>query len=109
MNGNIKVSVVMPTYNGSKFIKRAVESILAQTYTNFEFIIVDDGSTDNTAQIIHSYNDKRIKYIFQENKGPASAYNTGFRNAQQTLFLLWIMMIIHTLRGFEKQLEYHNI
>ena len=70
MVGEIKVSVVMPTYNGSKFIKRAVESILAQTYTNFEFIIVDDGSTDITAQIIHSYKDKRIKYIHQENKGP---------------------------------------
>jgi glycosyltransferase involved in cell wall biosynthesis len=82
MNEEIKVSVVMPTYNGSKCMKRAIESILAQTYTNFEFIIVDDGSTDDTAKIIHSYNDKRIKYIYQENKGPVFAYNNGFKEAK---------------------------
>lgn len=78
---NPKVSVIMPTYNGSEFITGAINSILSQTYKNFEFIIVDDGSTDNTSEIIKNFKDERIKYIFQENKGPVYAYNTGFRNS----------------------------
>lgn len=81
MNDSRLVSVVMPTYNGSKFIAGAIDSILSQTYKNFEFIIVDDGSTDNTSELIKSFKDDRIKYIFQENKGPVYAYNTGFRNS----------------------------
>ena len=106
MNRNIKVSVVMPTYNGSKYIKRAIDSILAQTYTNFEFVIVDDGSTDNTAEIIHSFKDERIKYIYQENRGPASAYNTGFKNASTDfIFIMDHDDYSYPIR-IEKQLEY---
>ena len=102
----IPVSVVMPTYNGSKYIKRAIESILGQTYTNFEFLIIDDGSEDNTAEIIHSFNDKRIKYIYQDNRGPASAYNTGFKNAgPDFIFVMDHDDISYPIR-LEKQLEY---
>ena len=75
----IRVSVVMPTYNGGKYLRQSIESILNQTYTHFEFIIVDDGSTDNSVEIIHSFADPRIKYIYQAHMGPASAYNTGFK------------------------------
>lgn len=57
------VSVVMPTYNNEKYIAQAIKSILHQTYTNFEFIIVDDGSTDKTAEIVNAFKDTRIKYI----------------------------------------------
>ena len=106
MNHISKVSVVMPTYNGSKYIKRAIESILGQTYTNFEFLIIDDGSEDNTAEIIHSFNDKRIKYIYQDNRGPASAYNTGFKNATTDfIFVMDHDDISYPIR-LEKQLEY---
>ena len=59
------VSVVMPVYNGEKFLAEAIESILAQTFTDFEFLIVDDGSQDNSAEIIRAYEerDDRIRFF----------------------------------------------
>ena len=66
------ISVVLPVYNGELYINRAIESILNQTFTNFEFIIINDGSTDNSLNIIYSYNDKRILVYNQEQKGVAS-------------------------------------
>ena len=71
------VSVIMPAYNGEQYIRQAIESMLAQTYSNWELIIVDDGSTDNTAQIISSIKDQRIIYVYQENRGQAAALNRG--------------------------------
>lgn len=58
-----KVSVLMPAYNSEKYIAEAIDSILNQTFTDFEFIIINDGSTDNTAEIVRRYKDKRIKFI----------------------------------------------
>ena len=58
-----KISVIIPTYNRAKELKRSVESVLAQTYDNFELIIVDDGSKDNTQEVIASIPDERIRYI----------------------------------------------
>lgn len=63
---NIIISVVMPVYNGQKYLSEAIDSILNQTFINFEFIIIDDGSTDKSEEIILSYNDKRIVYIKNE-------------------------------------------
>lgn len=63
MNKQDLISVVMPTYNASKFLRAAIDSILTQTYKHFELIIINDGSTDDTEDIILSYNDSRIKYI----------------------------------------------
>ena len=60
---NPLVSVIIPTYNREATIKRAINSVLGQTYKEVELIIVDDGSTDNTVEIIHSYRDKRIKLV----------------------------------------------
>ena len=57
------VSIITPTYNHEKFIAQCIESVLAQTYTAWEQIIIDDGSSDATKDIISKYNDKRIKYI----------------------------------------------
>jgi len=75
----LKVSVIMPTYNSAHFISKSIESVINQTYPNWELIIVDDGSTDNTRNIINEYIqlDKRIKYFFQQNKGVSSARNKG--------------------------------
>ena len=73
-----EISVVMSVYNGSVYLKQAVESILNQTFTDFEFIIIDDGSTDNSLSIIKSYRDSRIKILTQENTGLAKALNLGF-------------------------------
>jgi glycosyltransferase involved in cell wall biosynthesis len=71
------VSVVMSVYNSGEFLRDAIDSILAQTYEDFEFVIIDDGSTDESNEIIKSYNDKRIVLIEQPNKGLVASLNTG--------------------------------
>lgn len=77
------VSVVMPTYNGQEFIAEAIQSILDQTFRDFEFIIIDDGSTDSTAGIVASFQDKRIVYIKKkENSGIANSLNQGIQKAR---------------------------
>ena len=75
-----KVSVIIATYNCEKYISEAIDSVLTQTIQNFEIIIVDDGSTDNTRQIVDRYlkNFNNIKYIYQENQGPSVARNNAF-------------------------------
>jgi glycosyltransferase involved in cell wall biosynthesis len=74
---NPLVSVVMTTYNRAKYISDAIKSVLDQTFGDFELVIVDDGSTDDTLRIIKSFNDKRIKYYFQNNAGQNPARNAG--------------------------------
>jgi len=75
------VSVIIPTYNSVKCIRRAIDSVLAQTYSDYEIIVVDDGSTDNTAQVVKSYGGK-VRYIYQENAGVSVARNTGIAAAK---------------------------
>jgi glycosyltransferase involved in cell wall biosynthesis len=72
------VSVVIPTYNCAEFLPKAIESVLAQTYKDFEILVVDDGSTDATSEIITPYLD-RVQFIRQENTGLPGARNTGIR------------------------------
>jgi len=72
-----KISVVMPVWNGEKYLAEAIDSILAQTFTDFEFIIVDDGSTDGTAKILTSYQDERIRVIQEGRLGFVGAINRG--------------------------------
>lgn len=78
------ISVVMPAYNAEKFIAQAIKSILLQTYSAFEFIIVDDGSTDSTLSIIEDYanKDQRIRVLIQNNKGVSEALNAGIKAAK---------------------------
>jgi glycosyltransferase involved in cell wall biosynthesis len=73
------VSIMMPAYNAAEYIGLAIESALAQTYKNWEMIIVNDGSTDETVQIVNSYQDSRIRLIQQENAGEAVARNTALK------------------------------
>jgi len=84
-----KISVVLPTYNHLKFLPKAVESVLAQTYDDFELIIVNDGSADGTREYLDSLQDRRIRVIHQENKRLPEALNTGFRAARGEL-LTWV-------------------
>ena len=72
-----KISIVIPVYNSEKTIGKTISSILKQTYENFEIILVDDGSTDESQSIIKSFDDKRIIYNVQENQGVATARNNG--------------------------------
>ena len=76
MNSLPKISVIICTYNHAQYIKKAIDSVLNQTYQDFEIIVVDDGSTDNTKNIVNHFGNS-IKYIYQDNKGLASARNTG--------------------------------
>lgn len=69
------VSVIVAVYNGEKYISQAIDSILNQTYKNLEIIVVDDGSTDSTAEIVNQYNN--VKYVYQVNRGQSSARNRG--------------------------------
>ncbi|MEG4393917.1 glycosyltransferase [Microcoleus sp. BROC3] len=75
------ISVIIPVYNGDRYIVQAVESALGQTFTNLEIIVVDDGSTDSTQQVLQPYLD-RIRYIYQENQGVAAARNLACQLAQ---------------------------
>jgi len=74
------VSVIIPTYNRADIITEAINTVLEQTYQNFEIIVIDDGSTDNTCEVIKNIDDSRIQYIYQENSGrPSLARNTGIK------------------------------
>ena len=77
----VNVSVLMPVFNGEKWIAEAIDSVLNQSYTDFELLILNDGSTDSTEQVILSYKDKRIKYV-KRNHDFISALNDGLRMAQ---------------------------
>lgn len=76
-----KISIILPVFNGEKYIKKAVESVLSQTLNDFELIIINDGSSDNTSDIINSFDDERIKIINQTNQGPGQARNNGLKMA----------------------------
>ncbi|MBR5167935.1 MAG: glycosyltransferase family 2 protein [Salinivirgaceae bacterium] len=78
----MRFSVITPTYNRAAFLPKAIESVLAQTYTDWELIIVDDGSTDNTREVVSQYKDKRITYIYQENAERSAARNNGIAHAK---------------------------
>lgn len=80
----MKLSVIMSVYNGERYLKEAIESILNQTFKNFEFIIIDDGSTDKSPQILDKYakKDKRIKLIHQKNIGLTKSLNKALKLAQ---------------------------
>ena len=76
-------SIILPTYNRASFLSNAIKSVINQTYSNWELIVVDDGSTDNTKDIIEEYigKDNRIKYIYQENFERSAARNNGITNS----------------------------
>ena len=79
---NILFSVIVPTYNRESFIVKTIQSVLSQSYSNFELIIVDDGSTDNTEKFVRNVKDKRIKFFKKENKERGAARNYGTNKAK---------------------------
>jgi len=78
-------TIVIPVFNGETTLREAIDSALAQTYSAFEVLVVDDGSTDGSAEIVHSYDDERLRMVQQENGGLNSARNTGIRHARGDL------------------------
>ncbi len=85
-----KITAIIPTYNSAKYITEAIDSVLNQTYANIEIIVVDDGSTDNTENILSNYvNKNKIIYVKKKNGGPGSARNLGIKlaNGEYIAFL----------------------
>jgi len=83
------ISVLIPTYNRARFIRETVDSALVQDYDRFEVVVVDDGSTDDTAGIVNSYDDPRVRYVQAGHGGVARARNRGVKEARGE-FLLWL-------------------
>jgi glycosyltransferase involved in cell wall biosynthesis len=78
------VSVIIPVFNGDRFLREAVQTVLAQNYSPLEIVIVDDGSTDSTASVVKSLGEP-VRYLHQTNQGPAAARNRGIEQAQGSL------------------------
>lgn len=76
-----KVSVIIPTYNYGHFLGEAIQSVLDQTFQDWELIVVDDGSTDNTREVVAAFADPRIRYVYQENRGNPAARNAALKLA----------------------------
>ena len=86
---NPKISIILPTYNGAKYIRQSIDSCLKQTYQNIELIVINDCSTDNTPEIIKSYNDSRLRYIRNpKNLRLPRSLNVGFKNSTGE-YLTW--------------------
>ncbi len=100
------VSVVLSVYNGEKYLAEAIESILAQTMSEWELVIVDDGSTDSSPDIIKCYKDSRIKVTTQKNRGLAPALNTGIFQAQGKYVARMDADDISLPQRLEKQVEF---
>ncbi|HYM95041.1 MAG TPA: glycosyltransferase family A protein [Chitinophagaceae bacterium] len=83
------VSVVMPVYNAARYLEDSIHSLLGQTYINWELIAVDDGSTDDSWQILNSYNDPRIKCFQRKNGGQCAATNTGLQHISGNYILFF--------------------
>ena len=100
------VSIIMPAYNASAFIAEAIRSVLDQTYSNWELIIVDDGSTDETPLVVRSFVDKRVKYIRKERQGQSAARNTAMQRASGVYLSFLDADDLFLPRKLELQIKY---
>lgn len=107
-NFHPKVSIIIPVYNGSNYMREAINSALAQTYNNIEIIVVNDGSTDDTNKIAKSYGDK-IRYFKKENGGVSSALNVGLREMKGDYFSWLSHDDVYYLDKIEKQVNHLSI
>ena len=101
----VKISIIIPVYNGEKYIREAVDSALNQTYKDFEIIVIDDGSKDSTPNILETYGSK-IKWKSQENKGQASAINEGIKMAKGEYIAYLDADDVCLPERFENQVKY---
>ncbi len=101
LNKYPRVSIIIPAYNIEAYVGNAIESALAQTWPDTEIIVVDDGSTDETARIIQNYDPDRVRYLYQENRGLPGARNTGIRASSGQ----WIALLDGDDEWFPERLE----
>ena len=109
MNKNPLVSIIIPAYNASNYLAEAIDSALAQTYSNIEIIVVNDGSEDNckTREVAKSYGEK-IRYIEKENGGSSSALNTGIKNMRGEWFSWLSHDDLYAPNKVQEQVDYIN-
>ncbi len=106
MNPKPPVSILMPVYNAERHLDAAIDSILAQTYTDFELLIIDDGSTDKSLEIVRSYRDKRIRILAAPHQGLVATLNAGLSEARGAFVARMDADDLSTPRRIEKQVEY---
>jgi len=99
----VKISVVIPLYNKGKYIKRALSSVLSQTFCDFEIVVVDDGSTDKGGEIVEGITDSRIRLLRQQNSGVSAARNAGIKEAKGE----WIAFLDADDEWFPDKLKLH--
>lgn len=109
MNAKPLVSVILPVYNGEKYLSEAIKSILAQSYKRFELIIIDDGSKDKSPAIIKRFKDSRIKVYTQTNQGLAKTLNRGIKLAKGTYLARQDQDDFSCFQRLEKQVNYLDI
>ena len=102
----ILVSVIMPVYNAEKYLKESIESILQQTYSNIELIIIDDGSKDNSIEIIKNYKDERVRSFYFANSGCSKQRNYGLYKASGDIIALMDADDISEKTRLENQIDF---
>ena len=107
-NGSPLVSIIIPAYNYGRFIGETLSSVRSQTYQNWECIVVDDGSTDNTREVVEQYirDDHRFRYVYQANAGPGTARDNGLRNAKGKYIQFWDSDDLIERRKIELHVDY---
>ena len=102
------ISILLPVFNVEKYLRQSIESILFNTFKNFELVIVDDGSTDNTDSIIKSYKDPRINYLIKTNSGLIETLNYGLKKCSYPIVMRMDGDDVITENKIQKQLNYFN-
>ena len=105
---DIKITVLMPCYNAAEYIGNAIQSVITQTFRDFEFIIINDGSTDNSVELIKSFSDERIVLLEQKQQGVAAALNNGLKHARANLIARFDADDLCFSDRLEKQYQFMN-
>ena len=103
---SFKASVIIPAYNAEKYLKEAIDSIINQTFQDFEVLVINDNSTDNTVNILQSYTDKRIQILNSQGSGISDALNLGLDSAKGEYIIRMDADDISLPERFEKQIKY---
>src|SRR5277367_126280 len=105
----MKVSVLIPTYNRDYIIRDALESVLSQTYRDFEILVIDDGSADKTQEIVENFREEKIHYLRHDrNRGCSAAYNTGISAARHELVAFLDSDDTWTANYLERQVSFFS-
>ncbi len=102
---NLLVSIILPAYNAEKYVEDAVTSVIKQTYSNWELLVINDGSRDSTEQKVKAFQDTRIRYFIQTNKGVSAARNVGLAHMQGDYFCFLDADDVMTPKSLESRLN----